>query len=132
PRGDYGYIRIFSFNVNDDAIFVDEFVRLLKELPQAGLILDVRGNGGGLIHAAERLLQTLTPRVIEPQRAQFINSRLNLDLCRSHAPSSRFQGLDLSPWIRSIAQSVSTGSAYSGSFPITPPSACNDIGQQYY
>lgn len=132
PHGDYGYIRIFSFNVDDDGVFVDEFVRLLQELPQDGLILDVRGNGGGLIHAAERLLQTLTPRAIEPQRAQFINSRLNLDLCRSHAPSTRFQGLDLSPWVRSIAQSVSTGSAFSGSFPITPRSACNDLGQQYY
>ncbi|MFW6096828.1 MAG: amidohydrolase family protein [Chloroflexota bacterium] len=132
PHGEFGYLRIFSFNVDDDAIFVDEFVRLLRELPQDGLILDVRGNGGGLIFAAERILQTLTPRPIEPQRAQFINSTFNLDLCRKHAPSTRFQGLDLGPWERSIAQSVSTGSAYSAGFPITPPAACNDLGQQYY
>lgn len=132
PWGTFGAIRIFSFNVDDDTVFVDEFVRLMRNLPQNGLILDVRGNGGGLIYAAERLLQTLTPRRIAPQRAQFINSALNLQLCRSHAPSTRFQGFDLGPWVRSIAQSVATGSAYSGGFPITPEERCNDIGQQYY
>ena len=132
PSGTFGVIRIFSFNVNDDSVFVDEFVRLLGQLPQEGLIIDVRVNGGGLIYAAERLLQTLTPRRIEPQRAQFINSALNLQLCRSHAPSSRFRGLDLEPWVRSIAQSVATGSAYSSGFAITPEARCNDIGQKYY
>ena len=131
-QGTFGYIRIFSFNVNDADVFVDEFVRLARNLPQNGLIIDVRGNGGGLIHAAERLLQVLTPRPIEPERAQFINSTANLQLCRGHAPSSRFEGFDLGPWIPSIAPSVAIGSAYSTGFPITPVAACNDIGQQYY
>jgi hypothetical protein len=129
--GKLGYIRIFTFSVNDPQMFVDEFVRLVKELPQEGLIIDVRGNGGGHIHAAERLLQVLTPREIEPERAQFITSRLNLQLCRAHAPSDRFEGLDLSDWIESIQESVRTGATYSLGFPITPREDCNDIGQKY-
>lgn len=132
PHGTFGYIRIFSFNVNDAEIFVDEFVRLVRQLPQDGLIIDVRGNGGGLIHAAERLLQVLTPQEIEPQRAQFINSTLNLQICRNHAPSTHFDGFTLAPWVRSMRQSLGTGATYSLGFPITEREACNDIGQRYF
>lgn len=130
--GTFGYIRIFSFNVRDAGAFVDEFVRLAQQLPDDGLIIDVRGNAGGLIHAAERLLQVLSPRHIEPERAQFINSPLNLQICRNHAPSSLFTDLDLGPWTESIARSVETGATYSLGYSITPEEACNDVGQQYY
>ncbi len=131
-HGTFGYVRIFTFNVGSAQEFVEEFVRLVAELPQSGLILDVRGNGGGLIHAAERLLQVLTPREIEPQRAQFINTPLNLQICRQHAPSTLLRGLDLAPWVDSIEQSIETGATYSLGFPITDPADCNNIGQRYY
>ena len=65
PGGPYGYIRIWTFSVDDDGPFLDEFTRIAGLLPQKGLILDVRGNGGGLITAAENLLQLLTPRRVE-------------------------------------------------------------------
>jgi hypothetical protein len=127
----YGHLRIFTLNVNDPQVFVEEFVRLLESLPMTGLVLDVRGNGGGHIHAAERILQTLSDRHIEPERAQFINSPLNLQLCREHGPSKTFAGLDLHPWVASIAQSIQTWATYSLGFPITPPDACNDVGRRY-
>jgi C-terminal processing protease CtpA/Prc len=57
----YGHLRIFTFHVNDPDAFVAEFVRLIEALPSTGLIVDVRGNGGGHISAAEFTLQTLTP-----------------------------------------------------------------------
>jgi hypothetical protein len=131
-HGDFGHIRIFTFNVADADAFVDEFARLVALLPQNGLIIDVRGNGGGLIYAAEQLLQLLTPLRIEPERAQFVNSPLILDICRRHAPSTLLPGFDLQTWEESIAQAVETGAAYSRSFPITPEKACNAIGQRYY
>src|SRR5690606_665433 len=53
---EYGYLRIFTFNVPDADVFIDEFVRLVRLLPDRGLIIDIRGNGGGLITAAEGLL----------------------------------------------------------------------------
>jgi len=131
-RKQYAYIRIFSFNINDAEVFVNEFVRLLNLLPKNGLIIDVRGNGGGLIYAAEQLLQVLTPETIEPEKAQFINSATNLTLCRNHSHSSLFPGLILNEWIESIKQSVTTGATYSLGFPISKPEDCNKLGQQYF
>ena len=131
-HGTFGYVRIFSFSVPDPDAFIGEFIRLVQALPRRGLIIDVRGNPGGHIHAAERMLQLLTPQTIEPQKAQFINSPMNRMICRRHAPSAQFSGLDLKPWVSSIEQAVETGAVYSLGFPITPPSRCNDIGQKYH
>jgi hypothetical protein len=62
PAGkQYGYIRLATFMVNDVGQFVQEFIRIASLLPPGGLILDVRGNGGGVIAAGEMLLQLLTP-----------------------------------------------------------------------
>jgi hypothetical protein len=107
---------------------VQEFIRLVGLLPQDGLILDVRGNGGGHIHAAERLLQTLTPNRIEPERLQFISTGGTLELCRrNQAPP-----IDLSPWVSSLDQAILTSATYSQALPITDPDACNAIGQRYH
>lgn len=124
---EWAYIRIQTFKVNDPDAFVREFIRLAALLPQNGLLIDVRGNGGGHIFAAERLLQTLTPLPIEPERLQFISTLGTLELCR------RNQSLpvNLSPWLGSLEQSVLTGSIYSQALPITDPDSCNSIGQCY-
>lgn len=133
PGGaEYGYLRIYSFNVAEAETFIDEIVRLLDALPGDGLILDVRGNGGGLIYAAEELLQLLSPREIEPERAQFATTPLNLAICRNHAVSTAFPGLELGPWVASISGAVETGATFSQGYPISPPAACNDVGQRYF
>jgi hypothetical protein len=127
-----GYLRIFTFNVEDPDAFVDEFQRLIELMPDGGLIIDVRGNGGGVIAAAERLLQMLTPAHVRPTRAQFTTSPLLLDVCRRHGPTSGLAGLDLSAWTSSLEQAVTTGSAYSRGYPITDENAANDRGQRYF
>jgi hypothetical protein len=129
PSGSYAYIRIRTFSVDDDEKFINEFTRLVKLLPQNGLIIDVRNNGGGLIYASERLLQLLTPKHIKPEPAQFINTPLTYELCRRNAPSP---SIDLTPWFKSLKQAVETGATFSQSFPITQEDWCNDRGQIYY
>ena len=126
---EYGYIRLFSFDVADPDEFVQGFARLItsEKFPQDGLIIDVRGNGGGRIRAGERLLQLLTPRTIEPELFEFINTGLNLDICR-HAPTN----WNLRRWVPSIAESVATGATYSSGFPLSSKESCNEIGQVYY
>ncbi|HKX52385.1 MAG TPA: hypothetical protein VJM47_01165, partial [Nitrosospira sp.] len=41
--GELGYLRIWSFDVEDDDAFIAEVMRLLDILPDNGLILDLRG-----------------------------------------------------------------------------------------
>jgi Peptidase family S41/Amidohydrolase family len=126
-----GYLRIFTFSVPDADAFVAEVVRLLGQMPPRGVILDVRNNGGGLIWAAEQLLQLFTDRRIEPERAQFLNSNRALDLVRRHAPSTLSRTLDLKPWIESMSVGVITAAVHSEGFPITPPDRANAVGRKY-
>jgi C-terminal processing protease CtpA/Prc len=121
-HGTFGYVRVRTFNVDDEA-FVKEMIRILGLLPQEGLILDVRGNGGGNIWAGERLLQLLSPKRIEPELFSFINTPMTLELS-SASP-------ELAPWTPSIDQSVETGATFSQGFPLTPPELCNSTGQCY-
>jgi cytosine/adenosine deaminase-related metal-dependent hydrolase len=117
----FGYIRIFSFATNQPKELVLEFKRLLNLMPENGVILDVRSNGGGNILAAEWMLQTLTDNIITPQPAQFINTSLVEELCRLHSPSATVEGLNLTPWYKSIKRIKQTGAVYTLGYPITPP-----------
>ena len=121
---DIGYIRIFTFNVDNPRNFVNEFLRLIRKLPQNGLIVDVRGNGGGHIIASERILQLLTPNKIIPESFQIISSPITLNMVRKN----HF----LEPWKKSLSESVVTGSIFSRGVPITSTEEANDIGQQYH
>ena len=128
--GVFGHIRIFTFSVDDPAGFVTEFVRLIGLLPQTGLIVDVRDNGGGHISAAEFTLQALTPRRIQPEPVQFITTPLNLRICRRFADPDG--PIDLGPWLPSLDQAREIGATFSGAFPITPAEGANELGQQYH
>lgn len=125
--GTFGYLRLWTFHMQDGQIgaFLDEVIRLLgQELPGDGLILDVRGNGGGFIIAAEFLLQFLTPRRIAPEPSQFINTPATLDLTK-RVPSMR-------PWHDSIKQATETGAQYSTAIPLSDPELVNIVGQVYH
>lgn len=125
PKGVFGYIRIVTFAIAGNQIepFIREFIRIAALLPHEGLIVDVRGNGGGTIAAGEGLLQTMTPVAIEPERFHMINTPLTLQMCE--------QDEELATWRDSVRESVETGSTFSQGFPLTPPEFCNAIGQTY-
>ena len=124
-----GYIRLFSFDVDDARRFLRAFAKLITKegFPQDGLILDVRGNPGGKIRAAESLLQLFAPNTIQPELFEFINTPLNFQICKS-APGQ----WDLQRWLPSIGESVLTGATYSAGFPLTLDALGNGIGQVYY
>jgi hypothetical protein len=121
--GVFAYVRIATFNVDYERKYINEFIRIVSKLCQKGLILDVRGNGGGLIYFGERMLQLLTPCPIDPARFSFLNSVRTQALTTRHA--------FIRPWRKSIAQWVETGAEYSQGFPLLPLSRYNDIGQKY-
>lgn len=129
-HGTFGQLRIFTFSVDDPVAFRNEFARLAAELPQTGLIVDVRDNGGGHIYASEFTLQTMTPRRISPEPVQFISTPLNLRICRRHKDNP--VGIDLGPWFDSLDLATETGAGFSAAKPITPEDGANDLGQTYY
>lgn len=127
----FAYIRILTFDRDDDE-FRKELIHLIKtftktKLRQRGLIIDVRGNGGGCIEAGERVLQLLTPRRIEPASFQFLNTPMNLKVSQRADSFLKYDH-----WSASIAQAGDTGAIHSQALPITHEDLCNDIGQIYY
>lgn len=134
PSGRFGYIRLRTFapaaaaqpGADVDRILRDvvrEFARLLTLMPPAGLILDVRGNGGGFIAFGERILQMLTPRPITPEPFHFLSTGLTHEMTGANPW--------LGAWRDSIRQAIETGASFSQGFPLTAPEACNDVGQVY-
>ncbi len=121
-----GYLRIWSFDIDDDRTFVDELIRLLAQLPQTGLIVDLRGNPGGLIWAAERALQLFTGARIQPTRFSLVATPSTRQMAESP-----FNRLELEAWGPSLQDSVSTGELYAQPLPLTDPSWCNDLGRHY-
>jgi Peptidase family S41 len=122
--GDLGRIKIKTFNVQDPGAFVAEFVRIAALLPQDRLIVDVRGNGGGNIIAGETLLQTLTSATIEPERLQFLNRPLVLQM--AEAKPDWF-----GEWLPSLRRALTTGAVFSQGLPLLPTAAYNKIGRKY-
>lgn len=123
--GTFGYVRLKSFapesgNING---VVQEFGRILATLPPLGLILDVRGNGGGFINLGERILQMLTPREIVPEPFHFLATPLTLAMATA--------GNGLADWNETIGQGLESGASFSQGFPLTDPRECNDVGQIY-
>jgi hypothetical protein len=121
-----GYLRIWSFDVDDDDAFVAELVRLLGALPQQGLIVDLRGNPGGLIWAAERSLQLFTTTRIQPTRFSLAATPLTRQMA-----DSAFNRLELEAWNPSLQDAVSTGELYAQPLPLTDPGWCNDQEWHY-
>ena len=123
-----GYIRIFSFAVPGDhrdietvvGRFACEFVRLIEKLPQQGLIVDVRGNGGGIMPMAEGILQTLTAKRITPQPLELRVTPAVVGLSKTEP--------DLSDYVASLGQE---GAGYSAALPMSKPEWCNNLGQKY-
>jgi len=115
----FGYLRIFTFAA-DRAQIVTEAARLLRRLPKRGLVLDVRGNGGGDIGAAEDVLQLLTKTPIAREPFAFLNTPLALDALSSRA-FPRDADEDLAAIRTSVEVGIQTGSQYSRPFPLAGP-----------
>lgn len=131
-HADLGYIRVHTFLADNADAFVTEFASLLARVPPRGLILDVRDNGGGLVDAAERCLQLLTPHPVTPAPMQWRATPPVLALCQRQGQSNPDRVADLSPWAASVQHALDIGSPFSTTAPITTPEACNTLGQQYH
>ncbi|QSQ19093.1 hypothetical protein JY651_27500 [Pyxidicoccus parkwayensis] len=121
--GTFGYLRIAHFVVDDVEGFVREVERVIRLLPETGLIIDVRGNPGGSIPAGERLLQFFTASRIEPEPFSFRCTDLTRELSESVEQWAR--------WRPSLRAGAATDELFSEGFPLTPVAQANDVGRIY-
>ncbi|XVU22500.1 S41 family peptidase [Actinoplanes sp. CA-054009] len=128
PVGDrvVGHLRIRTFLPTGSGVlgFVREFIRLLGLLPQDGLVLDIRGNGGGAVLASEMCLQALVARPVEPEPAQFAATPLNLRIARRND--------QLKDWRKSLDQAIDSGALYSAGIPLTGQDMLEVVPQSYF
>ncbi len=62
-QGDYGYIKLDEFTTDAAKHVREAFVELKKEKPEMkGVVLDLRGNGGGLMNEAVDIVNIWVPR----------------------------------------------------------------------
>lgn len=137
PGWPFGYLRIRNFASDSPSLLEDAkfaqvralLERFDREAP-GGLILDIRGNPGGQIRLAERMLQLLTPRRITPLRFHFPRTPVVeevIQILRSTpAPAGEFAAwLEPQPGDEQTDENLTPGRA------ITPVDLANDTGQVY-
>ena len=125
PEGPIAVLRVWAFDA-EPTQYLRELMRLLPLLPQDGLVIDLRGNPGGYIEAAEGSLQFFTPKRITPTRFSLLATPLTRALAATRAAAQ-----DLAPWRESLDAAVRNGELYSRALPISDATACNAIGQLY-
>ncbi|MEM9854940.1 MAG: S41 family peptidase [Pseudomonadota bacterium] len=112
PTGPCGYLRIFSFDVGNVDSFISRMAKILADLPQERLIIDLRENPGGMIPAGQKLIRLLSPK--ERLEAAPISFRST----RSTQKLAALRGFEA--WQKSLELQGATANLWSQSFPIVP------------
>jgi C-terminal processing protease CtpA/Prc len=131
PDGEFGYIRIYSFDkrllADGDDEFVDTFRKQVASFADTrGLIVDVRDNGGGSTRAGERIVQWIAPAgPIEPSPLYFRATKTTLEFCKLGDTVGDLGPDGLRPWIPSIERALQTGATFSDAFEYSRKEDCN-------
>ncbi len=109
----YSYLRVFSFSLSD-RVGLAQFEAAAREFLSRccdGLIIDVRGNPGGDLGAAEALLAMLTDQPLEPTRLEFLTSPTTLALARRFVKVFEAEPVARA-WSADLRRAVASGSDY--------------------
>ncbi|MEP6714914.1 MAG: S41 family peptidase [Terriglobia bacterium] len=131
PAKKFGYVAIRHFNTpglisvgEDLPAEFQRILRLMQNQAPDGLVIDIRGNPGGDIVAAENMLQMLTAKPITPANFHLANTASTLNVLKT-------VGQPLSParQLRAWGGSQSTEGPLTPGNPLTPDP--NGTGQIY-
>jgi hypothetical protein len=129
PRtGPYTHLRIHSFDVPDPVAWAADLARRLARAPRGGLVVDVRGNPGGDIGAAELLLQLFTPGTIAGAPLHFRATPTAVQLARRLREAGEAIGEDVEASLRAA---LATGAPFSRGAPLLRGADLNAVGQVY-
>ncbi len=127
--GTWGYLRLKSMIPSTSIDGVAAEVRRLLTGPLAatdGLVVDVRGNGGGMIVLGDVLAQLFGPAEIASMRFRLKASAGNMFFV-SHA--SWLRG---TPWEAGVADALAAGRPFAADLPMTLDRASNSGGTAYF
>jgi C-terminal processing protease CtpA/Prc len=125
-NGTFGMIKMASFEPTKS---VDESIAILTDLLMnkfqntKGVIIDLRGNGGGSLTYGERMLQLFAPKQVETEDFQMLASQGNRNLIIATGTASDFLPL--------IDQAIAAGQGLAGTIKLTPMIEANALGQSY-
>lgn len=129
--GKVGYIKIKQFIWDDPSLDVETIVEGMRRLLEkdlastAGLIIDVRGNPGGHIGLAEKLLQLFSATEVQPSTVHMLANDLNEKIfLKSNDGDNR--------WSMAIRDAISAHSRYTEPMTLTPLSDANLVGQVWF
>ena len=152
PDRRLGYLRIKSFQLPHasgpvESVIAGEFARILGLMAANapdGLILDLRGNMGGSVRAAETMLQMISPEPITPARFHWRSSpAVQRALAHLRSLRERFAELndedrdmltalsvDYGEWLNDAAPESAEDRLTAGKH-VTNPADANEVGQVY-
>ena len=129
--GVVGYVQLKGFswdNQNlDISTVVEGFRRVIENrLSNAiGLVIDVRGNPGGYIVFAEKLIQLFSHKEVEPTKVQMLANALNESIfLKSNGEDNR--------WSTAISTAMKANHKMIVPMTITPSSEANSLGQIWF
>lgn len=123
---EFGRIRLRHFIYPDTETYLQEFLRLLKLMPETGLVMDIRGNGGGTIPTAERLLRALKKSgFISPLPFQFRATPTVANIASTN--SFKTDPAELPGWENRISPLIEDAAQFSLSGYMTDAKVLNDL-----
>lgn len=125
-HGTFGYLRLWTFDVDNTSRYVEAVAAVLRQLPRKGLIIDLRSNPGGVINATEQLLQLFVPQAILPARFALRATPAMVDIVDADG-----NGADLADWATSTRLAHELGEEFSQHLPISNPNHFTDRSRVY-
>lgn len=132
PAGIVGYVQLKGFSWDNEnldvATVVEGFRREIEgRLSKAiGLVIDVRGNPGGYIVLAEKLVQLFSTKEVEPTKVQMLANKLNENIFL------KANDQEDNRWSMAVREAVTAGREMITPMPITPKSEANSLGQIWF
>ena len=125
-HGTFGYLRLWTFDVDNSNRYVEAVADILRKLPRKGLIIDLRSNPGGVIDATEKLLQLFVPNAISPARFAVRATPAMVEITEADG-----NGADLADWASSTRLAEELGEEFSQHLPITDTDSFHDRQRVY-
>ena len=125
-HGTFGYLRLWTFDVDNTHRYVEAVAEVLRQLPRKGLIIDLRSNPGGVIDATEQALQLFVPHAISPARFALRATPAMVEIAEADG-----NGADLADWAGSTRLAYELGEEFSQHLPISNTDSFADRRRVY-